>query len=253
MWRCQSYSCCPYHCGITTVYITQTTRRSKKISVAPWWGTWHEAAIHINNVYRSVLKQGGCHKNSHLLQFVARNRKTMAGKVHKQITQNATPGCPRSLFYIGFFFFASLEVLVCSMDMRWQEQQIVILHNASEWTYLYEASFKRLVPLFLTHFRPERLSLLVISLLWSINTLRTLLRTTFSFMEIPTRNFVSTTVSDLTHSFKYDLAYHAAPWPPWWYSKIPRKTGCLLIVSTCVVLCSIIPIDTRHIFSIDQY
>lgn len=157
------------------------------------------------------------------------------------------------LHWIFCFFVASLEVLVCSMDMRWQEQQIVILHNASEWTYLYETSFKRLVPLFLTHFRPERLSLLVISLLWSINTLRTLLRTTFSFMEIPARNFVSTTVSDLTHSFKYDLAYHAAPWPPWWYSKIPRKTGCLLIVSTCVVSCSIIPIDTRHIFSIDQY
>ena len=108
MWRCQSCSWCLYHCGITTVYITQTTRRSKKISVAPWWGTWHETAIHINNVYWSVLKQGGCHKNSHLLQFVARNRKTMAGKVHKQITQNATPGCPRSLFYIGFFVFCFL-------------------------------------------------------------------------------------------------------------------------------------------------
>ena len=81
-------------------------------------------------------------KNSHLLQFVARNRKIMAGKVHKQITQNATPGCPCSLLYIGFFVFlffaASLEVLVCSMDKRWQEQQIVILHNALEWTYLYE-------------------------------------------------------------------------------------------------------------------
>lgn len=74
-------------------------------------------------------------------------------------------------------------------------------------------------------------------------------------METPARNFVSTTVSDLTHSFKYDLTCHAAPWPPWCYSKIPRKKVCLLIVSTCVISCNIIliiPIDTRHIFSIDH-
>ena len=168
-------------------------------------------------------------KNSHLLQFVARNWKTIAGESpqtnHTRCnTWVSAFAALHWIFCFFLFFAASLEVLVCSMDKRWQEQQIVILHNASERTYLYEKKFKTLVPLFLTNFRPKRLSLLVSSFLWSINSLRTLLRTAFSFMEIPARNFVSTTVSDLTHSFKYDLTYHAAPWPPWWNSKIPRKT-----------------------------
>ena len=88
--------------------------------------------------------------------------------------------------------------------------------------------------------------------LWHPPCFKTLLRTTFSFLEIPARNFVFTTVPDLTHSFKYDLACHAAPWLPW--KKIPKFLGkrsvCWLFPPAWF---RVIPIDARHIFSIDQY
>ena len=76
-------------------------------------------------------------------------------------------------FTLEFLLFvASLEVLVCSMDKRWQEQQIVFFFTM-DWNWTYdERPFKRSVPLLLANFRPETPSfLLLISPLWSLNTL----------------------------------------------------------------------------------